>query len=169
MKRLLLFMVLLLWELGAIAAPSIAVLDFELKDLTLAPNGPQEVARTASIKAQLETELRQAGYAVVSIPLAQQQQAEAGVGYLFAHHDQAALLGQQVQADYVLVGRLHKPSFLFAYMIGHLIRVKDARLLGDYTVETKGGDPMLTHKAVETLTVKIDQDLERRYTPPPPL
>jgi hypothetical protein len=67
-----------------------------------------------------------------------------------------------------LVGRLHKPSFLFAYIMGHLIRTKDGQLIGNYISEIKGGEEKLTLKGIESLASKIDQDLENRYTPPPP-
>ena len=51
----------------------------------------------------------------------------SGFGYLFDHHDLAAQLAKQYHADYVLVGRLHKPSFLFIYLMAHLIDVKNER------------------------------------------
>jgi hypothetical protein len=150
------------------AETRIAILDFELKDLTLAPGIPAEIARTASVKPLLEQELNGAGYQIISIPLANQQHANSGFGYLFDHDDVAAALGKSVGADYVLVGRLHKPSFLFAYLMGHLIRVEDGKLIGNYIVETKGGELKLTLKGVEGLAVKIDTDLDNRYKPPPP-
>ncbi len=148
------------------AGSKIAILDFELKDLTLAPGIPAEVERTASIKALLETELKSAGYQIIQIDLISQKRAEAGLGYLFDHHDVAAELAKQFNADYILVGRLHKPSFLFAYMMGHLIRVKDAKLIGDYISEAKGPNKKLTRKTVESLAVKIDRTLDNKYTPP---
>ncbi|MCK5188579.1 MAG: DUF2380 domain-containing protein, partial [Methylococcales bacterium] len=92
--------------------------------------------------------------------------ADSGVGYLFDHHDVAANLGKQFNADYILVGRLHKPSFLFAYLMGHLIRVSDAKLIGNYISEAKGANKKLTIKTVESLTVKIDRTLDNRYSPP---
>ncbi len=42
----------------ALAETRIAILEFELIDLTLAPRTPSEIKRTASIKPLLETELR---------------------------------------------------------------------------------------------------------------
>ena len=105
---------------------------------------------------------------MIAINLVDQQQANSGFGYLFDHNDVAAQLGKTAGADYVLVGRLHKPSFLFAYLMGHLIRVKDGQLIGNYISETKGSDNKLTLKAVESLAVKIDADLDRQYTPPMP-
>lgn len=157
-----------LLSFDSLAATRIAVLDFELKDLTLAPGVPAELQRTASIKPLLEQELTRAGYAVVTIPRPAQQAANSGVGYLFDHADAAAQLGKQFQADYILVGRLHKPSFLFAYLMGRLVKVDNGRLVGDYIAESKGPNASLTIKAVESLTGKIDHDLERRYSPPPP-
>ncbi len=150
------------------AETSIAILDFELNDLTLMPRTPAEINRTASLKPFLEKELKSAGYRIISIDSAAQHKANSGFGYLFDHDDVAAELGRTTGADYVLVGRLHKPSFLFAYIMGHLIRAKDGRLIGNYISETKGGDMKLTLKGVESLASKIDKDLDNRYTPPPP-
>ncbi|MGR9013684.1 MAG: DUF2380 domain-containing protein [Gammaproteobacteria bacterium] len=165
------FTIILLWVLfiaPANAETSIAILDFELRDLTLAPGIPAEVQRTASIRGMLEAELARAGYKIVAVDTKFQQEANGGVGYLFDHSDNAAELAKKVGADYVLVGRLHKPSFLFAYIMGHLVRAKDGRLIGNYISETKGGDKKLTLKGVESLAVKIDNDLDKIYMPPPP-
>lgn len=150
------------------AETSIAILDFELNDLTLSPRTTAEINRTASLKPLLEQELRSAGYRIISIDLAAQHKADSGFGYLFDHADVAAELGRTSAADYVLVGRLHKPSFLFAYIMGHLIRAKDGQLIGNYISETKGSDQKLTLKGIESIASKIDKDLENRYTPPLP-
>ncbi|MGZ8158821.1 MAG: DUF2380 domain-containing protein [Methylobacter sp.] len=150
------------------AETSIAILDFELNDLTLKPRIAAEINRTASIKPLLVKELKGAGYNIISIDSTTQHQSNSGFGYLFDHDDVAATLGKSAGADYVLVGRLHKPSFLFAYIMGHLIRIKDGQLIGNYISETKGGDEKLTLKGVESLADKIDKDLDNRYTPPPP-
>lgn len=167
-KTRILYLMLSLLSFGGAAQTRIAILDFELKDLTLAPGVPEELMRTASIKPLLEKELKSAGYAIVEVASQTQQTANSGVGYLFDHADAAAQLGKQVDADYVLVGRLHKPSFLFAYLMGRLVRVADAKLIGDYISESKGPNAKLTIKAVESLAGKIDHDLDRRYSPPPP-
>ncbi|MGZ4958907.1 MAG: DUF2380 domain-containing protein [Methylomonas sp.] len=166
--RALGFFGLALLSLNLNAATRLAILDFELKDLTLAPGIPAEIKRTASIKPLLEKELKSAGYEIVDIPLPAQQAANSGVGYLFDHADVAAQLGEKVGADYVLVGRLHKPSFLFAYLMGNLVRVGDGRWVGKFISESKGPNAELTIKAVESLAVKIDEALDHRYTPPPP-
>jgi len=159
---------LYLISLSALAETKIAILDFELKDLTLAPRIPAEIKRTASIKPLLEAELKKASYLIIKVDPTKQELANSGVGYLFDHHDVAANLGRQLGADYILVGRLHKPSFLFAYLMGHLIRVSDSKLIGNYISEAKGPNKKLTIKTVESLAVKIDKTLDNRYTPPPP-
>ena len=153
---------------GVFAETRIAILEFELKDLTLAPRIPSEIDRTASIKPLLERELKRAGYVIVNIGHKRQTDSNAGEGYLFDHHDVVAKLGKEFNVDYVLVGRLHKPSFLFAYLMGHLVRVSDAKLIGNYISEAKGPNKKLTIKTVESLTVKIDKTLDNSYTPPPP-
>lgn len=138
------------------AKPKVAVLDFELRDLTMLPGIPEEVNRTASVKPMLEEELTKSGFEIVYIPHESQIKATSGFGYLFDHHDLAAQLARQFHADYVLVGRLHKPSFLFIYLMAHLIDVKNERLVADYLSEVKGGEKKLTRKGVESLTVKIN-------------
>ncbi|MDO9170012.1 MAG: DUF2380 domain-containing protein [Methylobacter sp.] len=168
MKISLIFFLGLICSAQAYAETRIAILDFELRDLTLAPGIPAELQRTASIKPMLEAELERAGYKIVTIDLALQREANGGVGYLFDHHDSAAELAKNAGADYVVVGRLHKPSFLFAYIMGHLVRTNDSQLIGNYISEIKGGDKKLTLKGVESLTVKIDDDLDKTYMPPPP-
>lgn len=168
-SQLVSLLFLCLFNISVFAETSIAILDFELNDMTLAPRIPAEIQRTASIKAMLESELKRAGYKIIEIDLNTQHKANAGFGYLFDHDDIAAELAKKAEADYVLVGRLHKPSFLFAYIMGHLVRVKDGQLIGNYISETKGGDKKLTLKGVESLAVKIDNDLDNIYTPPSPL
>ena len=167
MHQLFNLIMLCLISIGVFAETRIAILDFELKDLTLVPRTPEEIKRTASIKPLLEAELKKANYVIISIDPDSQKFADSGVGYLFEHHDVAAKLGRQFDADYILVGRLHKPSFLFAYLLGHLIRVSDAKLIGNYVSEAKGPYIKLTIKAVESLTVKIDKTLDNRYSSPP--
>ena len=159
-------MLFYLASFGIFAETKIAILDFELKDLTLAPRIPSEIKRTASIKPLLESELKKADYIIIEIDPETQKMANGGIGYLFDHHDIAATLGKQAGADYVLVGRLHKPSFLFAYLMGHLVRVSDEKLIGNYISEAKGPNKKLTIKTVESLAVKIDKTLDNRYTPP---
>jgi hypothetical protein len=154
---LILFMCLSLEDVTA--ETRIAVLDFELKDVTLAPRIPAEISRTASIKPMLENELKKSGYEVVSIPENAQQQATAGVGYLFDHADVAAQLGANYGADYVIVGRLHKPSFLFFYLMTHLVDVKKEALAGEYLYEVKGGEKKLVAQGVEGITEKITKTL----------
>lgn len=156
LSNLSIALVLCVFSALANAQPRIAVLDFELKDLTYIPGVPQEIERTASVKPMLEAELTKSGFAIISIPLVAQKAATAGVGYLFDHHDIAAQLGQKYEADYVLVGRLHKPSFLFVYLMAHLIDVKQQRLIADYSSEVKGGEKKLTFKGVESLVVKLN-------------
>ena len=51
-------------SVGVFAETKIAILDFELKDLTLVPRIPAEIKRTASIKPLLEVELKKADYVI---------------------------------------------------------------------------------------------------------
>jgi hypothetical protein len=144
----------------------IAVLEFELKDTTPAPAIPAEIARTASIKPLLEQELKKSGYEIVAVAPSDQQKANAGIGYLFDHPDIAARLGRTYHADYVIVGRLHKPSFLFFYLMAHLIDTEKGDWIGNYVAEVKGGEKQLILKGVESLAAGLDQTLDRHRQNP---
>jgi hypothetical protein len=138
-SRLFIACLLCLTSLNAGAEIRIAILDFELKDLTMIPRTTAEIERTASIRPLLETELKTADYVIINIPLIDQNNANGGVGYLFDHDDIAANLAKQFGAEYVLVGRLHKPSFLFAYLMGHLRGTTSPRVRSPWLAAVAGG------------------------------
>ncbi len=136
----------------------VAILEFELKDLTLVPRVQQEKERLALIKPMLQETLKaKGGYELIDIDSDAQQDANQGTGYLFDHHDVVAQLGQQFGADFVVMGRVHKASHLFVYFLVHLIDVKTQQLVGNYVVEVKGPQKKLTIKGVERLAEKIDK------------
>jgi len=145
----------------AYADTAVAVLEFELKDLTLSPRVQEERERAASIKPMLEKVLRaKGGYELISIDSDSQQDANQATGYLFDHHDLVASLGQQFGAEFVVLGRVHKASHLFVYFLVHLVDVKSKQLVGDYVVEVKGPQKKLTIKGVESLVEKIHKTLK---------
>lgn len=157
-----LLFLLTLFSGSVYAEVRIGVLDVELKDVTLLPNRPEERERTASIQPLLTTELEKAGVVVLAIDSSAQQAATMGKGYLFDHADVAAQLGKKVGADYVIVGRLHKPSFLFAYLLAQVVEVKSGMLIDSLSVEAKGSGKKTTAKAVEVLADKIKFLLQSR-------
>ncbi|MGH8550572.1 MAG: DUF2380 domain-containing protein [Methylococcales bacterium] len=142
----------------AYARSRIAVLDFELKDLTLNPNTSEEIERTASIKPMLEKILAQRGdYTIIGISQSSRMNADVATGYLFDHFDVAAEFGRNHGADYILVGRVHKASFLFVYFMLHMIDTRSELLVGNYICEVKGPQKKLTIKGAECLVEKINK------------
>ncbi|MFZ2449931.1 MAG: DUF2380 domain-containing protein [Methylovulum miyakonense] len=138
------------------AAQRIAVLAFELNDITSLPNTPQEQVRTASIRPLLEAAIRQGdGYETVPVSPQAQAMANGGFGYLFRFHDLAAKLGGQAQADWVVVGQHSKPSFLFSYLMAHVINVKTGALAASFDIELKGNDEAVTRHGAAALAKKI--------------
>ncbi|MGR9108191.1 MAG: DUF2380 domain-containing protein [Gammaproteobacteria bacterium] len=144
----------------AYAGTRIAILEFELKDLTLSPRIQEETERAASLKPLLQEVLKSKGdYELINIGSDMQRSANLGTGYLFDHQDVVAALGQQFGADFVVMGRVHKASHLFVYFLVHLVDVKTQRLVGDYVVEVKGPQKKLTIKGVESLAEQIHHTL----------
>jgi hypothetical protein len=134
---------------------AIAVLDFELSDLTLDPNNSAERERTASIRPMLQEALAAHEFSPVAVDSAAQSAADQGVGYLFDHPDVAASLGKAAGADWIVVGRVHKSSFLFAYLKAHVVNTHTGDQVGDLVVEVKGPQQSLTRRGVETLAEQI--------------
>lgn len=138
------------------AAPRIAILDFELNDITSLPNTAQEISRTASIKPFLEQALSQQGdYQFMQISPAQQKAANPGFGYLFKFDENAADLANQYGADWIIVGQHSKPSFLFSYLMVHVVNVKTGKLIGRYELELKGNHEKVTRRGTRKLAQKI--------------
>ncbi len=149
----------------AFADTRIAVLDFELNDLTLLPRTPEELARTANVAPLLrEALVKKGGYESVAIGPAAQARANVSFGYLFDHPEVAAELGKRLGADWIAVGRVHKSSFLFAYLKVRLVNARTRRVGGDFVVEVKGYLKKLTERGAAILADQIDQTI-RPKTP----
>lgn len=152
----------LCWLPAVAKGPSIAILDFELNDLTPLPGGPEEVSRTASIRGLVEKALEELGdYDIRSVDGLALTKANASFGYLYDHPDKAAALGRRFGADWILVGRLHKPSFLFAYLMGRLVNTRTGEIAADLVVEAKGQPRPTTERAAVQLAKRIDTVLGR--------
>lgn len=146
------------------ANAKIAVLDFELDDMTYLPNTPAELARTASFKPLLEQKLQAMGqYEIVKIDTQAQKQANAGVEYLLQHEDSSADLGQRFGADWIIVAKHRKPSFLYSHLIVHVIHVKDRKLVENLMIELKGTDQKVTEKSLSLLAKKIQKLTNRKF------
>jgi hypothetical protein len=144
------------------AAPRIAILNFELNDITSLPNTTGEQIRTASIRPLLEQALgRLGGYQIIHVNAEAQATANSSIGYLFRFHELAAKLGGQFGADWVIIGQHSKPSFLFSYLMAHLINVKTGTLAADYAVELKGNHEKVTQRGVKSLAHKIHETLNK--------
>lgn len=147
---------------GSQAAQRIAILDFELNDISSLPNTVTERQRTASMAPLLADALRREGdYQIVSVNADVMKSANAGFGYLFRYQDAAAQLGRELGADWVLVSQHSKLSFLVSYMITQLIRVKNPALITRYDIELKGNHHKVTEHAVDRLAGSIRKTLGR--------
>lgn len=142
------------------AVQRIAVLNFELNDITFLPNTPAELQRTASLTPLLMKALRLiTDHEIVQISVNEQKDANAGFGYLFHFHDVAAQLGKKCGADWVIVGQHSKPSFLYSHLMAHVIHVGTGQLVADYDVELKGNHTKVTERAVSKLAREITDTL----------
>ncbi len=145
------------------ALERIAVLDFELLDVSPDPGTAREIQRTASVAPLLRAALdADMGFEVVSVDSEVQARADAAVGYLYQRPTLAAELAEQVGAAWLVIGRVHKPSPLFAYLKAQLVDVHARDLVADLVVEVKGPMEDATRRGVAVLAEQIDTAVRRR-------
>lgn len=75
----------------------------------------------------------------------------------------AAKLGKQYGADWVVIGRHSKGSFLYSYVMAHLINVKTESLAGNYSVELKGTHQKVTERGISVLAKKLTARIKRLF------
>ncbi|MGZ8944165.1 MAG: DUF2380 domain-containing protein, partial [Methylococcaceae bacterium] len=90
-----------------------------------------------------------------------QAAANSSFGYLFRFNDLAAKLGEQFGADWIIVSQHTKPSFLFSYLMAHVINVKTQTLVASYDIELKGNHEKVTQRGVKSLANKIHALINR--------
>lgn len=143
------------------AGESIAVLDFEVNDLTINPAIDAERERAITLRPLMQTALEDAhGYQIVELGPDVQQAADKGFGYLYDKPTVVAELGESIDADYVIVGRVHKASFLFVYFKALVIDVRQAKLVSEQIIEVKGPQRKFSAKGIEALSILIDSDIQ---------
>ncbi len=76
----------------------------------------------------------------------------------------AARLGAANGADWVVVGRLHKPSYLFVYLMARLVDVSTGQVAEDLLVEIKGLQDVVSRKGIERLAQKLSPRLRAGST-----
>ncbi|MCP5304468.1 MAG: DUF2380 domain-containing protein [Chromatiaceae bacterium] len=137
-------------------ATGVAVLAFESRNLTPIADTAADRQYVASLGVMLEEALGQAADTeIVSIDPAVADEANAGVGYLFEHGDVAAQLARAQGADWIVVGRLHKPSFLFSYLMARLVDARTGEVAEDLVIEIKGQQDVVTRKGIQRLAGKL--------------
>lgn len=140
----------------ALAQQSIAVLAFETHNLTPIADTAEDVQHAASISRMLEQALQDTlDLRIVTIDPAVVREADAAFGYLFEHADVTAELGRTHGVDWVVVGRVHKPSFLFSYLMARLVDTQTNKVSEDLIVEIKGQKRIVTRKGAERLAEKL--------------
>ncbi|MCB1791502.1 MAG: DUF2380 domain-containing protein [Gammaproteobacteria bacterium] len=164
-RRCRLFATLLLFATLAPAAPAhdrIAVIDFELRNLTPLADTDDDRRQLKKLRSGLERALAaQLGMCIVDIDRITVQRADAGFGYLFEHADVAAQLGARYGADWIVIGFLHKPSFLFSYLMVRLVDTHSGEVAEDIVVEVKGQRDVVMDRGIEHLVAKLRPRLLR--------
>lgn len=147
---------------------TIAVTNFELLNLTLKLSDPKKVAEIAAQDQQnliMINELLQAGlsnmdgFSMIVISDDARDEADKSVGYLFDCARCSAELGRNNNADYIIIGRLHKPTYLFSYLITRVFDTKTNKLVKEYRSEVKGLPSKSIPGAVGHLLHKINKDI----------
>lgn len=163
------FLLLLAFFINPVwAETKIAVPDFELLDLTMKLSDPQKVAKIDAQEQQnlrdielfLRKELKSKnGFTFISVSDEAKDSADKSTGYLFDCAKCSAELGRNHDADYILIGRLHKPTYLFSYLIVRIFDTHENTLVKEFRSEVKGDPKVAIPGAVANLVNKIDKIL----------
>jgi len=163
-----LFLVSFLSINSAWAESKIAIPDFELLDLTMKLSDPQKVAEINAQEQQnlrdIETFLKKGlenkpGFIVIPVSDEARQTADKGTGLLFDCATCSAELGREHNADYIIIGRLHKPTYLFSYLIVRIFDSNENKLVKEFRSEVKGDPRVAIPGAVANLINKISKTL----------
>lgn len=172
MKSLLTLLVSLCMLISGtvVAETKIAVLDIELLNLTMPMKNPEKNAEMAARDernvALTERLLREGfdkrdHYELIKISDEAHAEADEAVGFLFDRPGAAASLGQQFNADYIVVGRYHKPTYLFSYIILRVVDVADGELVEEFKTEVKGRPQETIPRNIENVMIEIDNRLSQ--------
>lgn len=150
------------------ADTKIAVPDFELLDLTIKLSDPEQAARMSAQESKrvelIDTLLREGianskGFSLLPLSTEARNAADKGVGYLFECPSCSAQLGRDHGADYILMGRLHKPTYLFSYIIVRVVDTAKERVVAEFKSEVKGNPEKSIPGAIDNLVIKIEEAL----------
>jgi len=150
------------------ANTTIAVTNFEFLNLSLKLTDPKKVAEIDAqdqqnihmINELLKNGLsNMEGFTVIALSDDVRADADKSVGYLFDCASCSAELGRNNNADYIIVGRLHKPTYLFSYLIVRIFDSKTNKLVKEYRSEIKGLPNKSIPGAVGNLLHKINKDI----------
>jgi len=150
------------------ANTTIAITNFELLNLTLKLTDPEKVAEIDAQDQQnmgMINELLKSGlsnmdgFTVIKVLENERADADKSVGLLFDCAPCSAELGRNNNADYIIIGRLHKPTYLFSYLIARIFDAKTNKLVKEYRSEVKGMPSKSIPGAVGNLLHKINKDI----------
>ena len=99
------------------------------------------------------------GFTMIAVSNESRNDADKSVGYLFDCATCSAELGRNHNADYIIIGRLHKPTYLFSYLIARVFDTKTNELVKEYRSEVKGTPSKSIPGAVGLLLHKINKDI----------
>jgi len=140
------------------ASPRLAVLDFELNDMTQLPRVPAELARVATLGPLVREAITNLGRVeVVPVPAEAYAKAKRGLeGYLFQHPEEAATMGKDLGVDWVAITELYKTSFLYAYLHVILVHVPSGLVAGETSISPRGLYREGTERAAQRMAETID-------------
>ena len=150
------------------AESKIAVPHFELLNLTIKLPNQQKAAKIDAKDQQAlrdierflrESLAKKAQFSVITIPASAKNAADKGFGYLFDCAECAASLGKAHNADYIVIGRLHKPTYLFSYIIIRIFDTRTNKLVKEFRSEIKGNSARNIPSAIDNIVAKLDKIL----------
>jgi len=164
-----LFLAIVLPSAQASAAAGVLVLDFGLKDDTLLPNVPAEVARVGELAPYVRNRLKELGRASPASEIDAEARAQIANGYLLAHTKRIQELGRAAGMPWVAVGYSNKFSFLISWTRVFIVETSTGLLVARAEADLRGAmtDQRMTRRCAVSLADQIDDlltTIERQRT-----
>ncbi len=140
----------------------VAIMPFELNDVTQVGDKAELLEQTASLKTELVKFLKAERETFTSIFIEDEEYKASNPqhGHLYSNLSASRKLGALLEADYVLVGQHKKRTTSASRLLVKLVSMEEAAVIAEYEVNVSDGSKKSFLEAVEHLGEQILDDID---------
>lgn len=147
--------------------PKVAVIAFELNDMTGIPNAQEELQRVDLLSTKFNENLKSKGINIVPAGSKVKEEIERhSPTYLYDNIETAIDLNKDSGADFLLIGVAFKPTYLFVYPRLIMVDVKQKKVVMSKVsqLESSWSDQNTTIRTAEKLAQMVKERMDTMGT-----